>query len=70
MVIPVHLAMVRVKFTSQNFKPENADQWKQLAKDYTKKTGVEVKVQNAASGTYEQTLKSEIARAKLQLCSR
>lgn len=47
-----------------NFKPENADQWKQLAKDYTKKTGVEVKVQNAASGTYEQTLKSEIAKSE------
>ena len=45
-----------------NFKPENADQWQELAKTYTKETGVEVKVQNAASGSYEQTLKSEIAK--------
>ena len=42
-----------------NFKPESADQWTALAKEYTKETGVEVKVQTAASGTYEQTLKSE-----------
>ncbi|OZG53145.1 ABC transporter substrate-binding protein [Alloscardovia macacae] len=45
-----------------NFKPENADQWQALAKAYTKETGVEVKVQNAASGSYETTLKSEIAK--------
>ena len=45
-----------------NFKPESSDEWKKLAKDYTKETGVEVKVQTAASGTYEQTLKSEIAK--------
>lgn len=43
-----------------NFKPEVADQWKELAKVYTKKTGVPVKIQTAASGTYEQSLKSEI----------
>ena len=36
-----------------NFKPEAADQWTALAKEYTKETGVEVKVQTAASGTYE-----------------
>lgn len=47
-----------------NFKPESADQWVALAKDYTKKTGVEVKVQTAASNTYEQTLKSEIAKSE------
>ena len=45
-----------------NFKPEAADQWAALAKEYTKEKGVEVKVQTAASGTYEQTLKSEIAK--------
>ena len=45
-----------------NFKPEAADQWTALAKEYTKEKGVEVKVQTAASGTYEQTLKSEIAK--------
>ena len=47
-----------------NFKPESSDEWKKLAKDYTKETGVEVKVQTAASGTYEQTLKSEIAKTE------
>ena len=44
-----------------NFKPESADEWAALAKEYTKEKGVEVKVQTAASGTYEQTLMSEIA---------
>lgn len=47
-----------------NFKPESNDEWQKLAKDYTKETGVEVKVQTAASGTYEQTLKSEIAKTE------
>ncbi len=45
-----------------NFKPEQGDDWKALAEEYTKETGVEVKVVTAASGTYEQTLKSEIAK--------
>ncbi|HCH22543.1 MAG TPA: ABC transporter substrate-binding protein [Bifidobacterium sp.] len=47
-----------------NFKPEANDAWQKLAKEYTKKTGVEVKVQTAASNTYEQTLKSEIAKSE------
>lgn len=46
-----------------NFKPEQGDDWKALAEEYTKETGVEVKVVSAASGTYEQTLKSEIAKS-------
>ena len=45
-----------------NFKPESEEQWKQIAADYEKETGVPVKVVTAASGTYEQTLKSEIAK--------
>lgn len=45
-----------------SFKPEQAQQWEAIAKEYTKATGVKVKVQTAASGTYEQTLKSEIAK--------
>lgn len=45
-----------------NFKPEVSDIWERVAADYTKETGVEMKVQSAASGTYEQTLKSEIAK--------
>ncbi|MDD6071468.1 MAG: ABC transporter substrate-binding protein [Clostridiales bacterium] len=46
-----------------NFKPEIADAYEAIAKEYTEATGVEVKVVTAASGTYEQTLKSEIAKA-------
>ena len=45
-----------------NFKPEQADDWVALAEDYTAETGVPVTVVTAASGTYESTLKSEIAR--------
>ena len=46
-----------------NFKPEQADQWKALAKTYSDQTGVEVKVETAASGTYEEQLKSEMAKS-------
>ena len=45
-----------------NFKPEIADVYKKIAEDYEEETGVKVKVETAASGTYEQTLKSEIAK--------
>lgn len=45
-----------------NFKPEQDQQWKDLAKVYTDQTGVKVTVVTAASGTYEQTLMSEIAK--------
>ncbi len=45
-----------------NLKPEASDQWKALAEEYKKETGIETTVQTAASGTYEQTLKSEIAK--------
>ena len=45
-----------------NFKPEQADAWVDLAKQYTDETGVPVTVETAASGTYEQTLKSEMAK--------
>ena len=44
-----------------NFKPEVDEVWQKLAKQYTEETGVPVKVVTAASGTYEETLKSEIA---------
>ena len=46
-----------------NYKPETNDAWQALAKKYTKQTGVEVKVQTAASETYPQTLKSELAKS-------
>ena len=45
-----------------NFKPEQAQQWEDLAKAYTAETGVQVTVVTAASGTYEQTLASEIVK--------
>lgn len=45
-----------------NFKPEQAEDWVALAKEYTAQTGVEVQVQTAAAGTYESTLKAEMAK--------
>lgn len=47
-----------------NFKPEAAQAWEALAAKYTEETGVPVSVQTAASGTYESTLKSEIAKTE------
>lgn len=47
-----------------NFKPEQDGDWKELAKLYTQETGVEVKVQTAASGQYETTLMSEMAKTE------
>ncbi|ATU19924.1 ABC transporter substrate-binding protein [Bifidobacterium choerinum] len=47
-----------------NFKPEAADQWKAVAAEYEKEKGVKVKVQTAASNTYEQQLKSELAKSE------
>lgn len=46
-----------------NFKPEQDEAWQNLAKAYTEETGVPVTVVTAASGTYEQTLMSEIAKS-------
>ncbi|MGB4660315.1 MAG: ABC transporter substrate-binding protein [Mobilitalea sp.] len=46
-----------------NFKPEIAEVYDSIAKDYEAETGVKVKVVTAASGTYEATLKSEIAKS-------
>ena len=43
-----------------NFKPEADTAWQQLADEYTKATGIPVKVVTAASGTYEDTLVSEL----------
>lgn len=47
-----------------NFKPEQGPAWEALAAKYTEETGVPVSVQTAASGTYESTLKSEIAKTE------
>lgn len=46
-----------------NFKPEIAEIYNAIAKDYEAETGVKVNVVTAASGTYEQTLKSEVAKS-------
>ena len=45
-----------------NFKPEADQAWQELAKIYTEKTGVEVKVFTAASGTYSSTLTTEMGK--------
>ena len=45
-----------------NFKPEQNQDWQDLAKAYTEETGVPVTVLTAASGTYEEKLTSEIAK--------
>lgn len=47
-----------------NYKPEVDAQWQELAASYTEQTGVPVTVVTAASGTYEQTLTSEIAKTE------
>ena len=43
-----------------NFKPESDEALQNIAALYTSKTGVPVKVTTAASGTYEETLTSEM----------
>ncbi len=45
-----------------NFKPEADSAWQTLAKTYTEKTGVPVKVVTAASGSYSETLTAEMAK--------
>ena len=46
-----------------NFKPEIAEVYNDIAKDYEAETGIKVNVMTAASGTYERTLRSEIAKS-------
>ena len=45
-----------------NFKPEADEAWQDIAAQYTEETGVPVTVITAASGTYEETLSSEIIK--------
>lgn len=45
-----------------NFKPESAKVFSEISRVYEKEKGVKVKIVTASSGTYEQTLKSEIAK--------
>ena len=46
-----------------NFKPEQDEAWQALAAAYTAETGVPVTVHTPASGTYEEALRSEMAKA-------
>lgn len=46
-----------------NFKPEQDEAWQNLAKAYTEETGTDVTVVTAASGQYETTLQSEMAKS-------
>ena len=46
-----------------NFKPEQDEAWQNLAAAYTEETGVPVTVVTAASGQYETTLQSEMAKS-------
>ena len=61
-VVPVQAEEAKGSVYYLNFKPEQAEQWEALAEAYTEETGVPVTVVTAASGTYESTLKSEIAK--------
>ncbi|MDR2660303.1 MAG: ABC transporter substrate-binding protein [Spirochaetaceae bacterium] len=47
-----------------NFKPEVDKQWTDVAAQFTKETGIPMKVVTAASGTYEQTLRAEMTKSK------
>ena len=47
----------------KNKKDKHYDIYEEIAKTYKQETGVTLNVVTAASGTYEQTLKSEIAKA-------
>lgn len=46
-----------------NFKPEIASVYSEIAASYKSEKGITVNVVTAASGTYEQTLKSEMAKS-------
>lgn len=45
-------------------KVEQQDQFKELAEKFTKKTGIQVDIATASSDTYEQSLKSELAKSE------
>mgnify|MGYP000893731972 FL=1 len=46
-----------------NFKPEAEEALKTIASAYKDKAGVEVKIVTAASGTYQETLQTEVAKS-------
>lgn len=45
-----------------NYRAELDDEWRDLAKEYTELTGINVKVLTAATGTYDVVLKSELGK--------
>ena len=47
-----------------NFKPEQDEDWQNVAALYTEQTGVPVTVVTAASGQYETQLMSEMAKSE------
>ena len=47
-----------------NFKPESDEALQKIAKMYTEKTGVQVKVVTAASGTYNETLTAQMDKSE------
>lgn len=68
LIIPLSLAGCGSKSSKNevyffNFKPESAEIYKEIAKKYEEEKGIKVKVVTAAANTYEQTLKSEIAKS-------
>ena len=63
-VLPVMADDAAGKVYYLNFKPEQDEAWQNLAAKYTEETGVPVTVVTAASGTYESTLKSEMAKSE------
>ncbi len=65
MAIPLSIAACGEKTDELyylNFKPEIAEVYDEIAIAYEKEKGVKLNVVTAASGTYEQTLKSELAK--------
>lgn len=48
-----------------NFKSELSSEWEETAAAFTEETGIEMKVVTAGSGTYEQTLKSELSKKEM-----
>ena len=62
-VLPVMADDAAGKVYYLNFKPEQDEAWQNLAAKYTEETGVPVTVVTAASGQYETTLQSEMAKS-------
>lgn len=67
MLAPANIAIAQAGGGSVyylNFKPEQDAQWQDLAAKYKELKGVDVVILTAASGQYETTLRSEIAKTE------